>query len=195
MFAAKTAGFPFLTTATAAAAGLLCWTMLEWFRDSKPTAVGGATGAVAGLVGITPAAGFVYVGHALVIGALAALGAFIAVRIKASARFDDSLDTFMVHGVGGTIGCLLTGIFAVPALVPAEFFPKSAEILAKGGNFAMFVAQLQGVIFTYVWIGISTAVILLIIKATVGLRVTPDEEERGLDFVAHGEEAYDPMTN
>jgi Amt family ammonium transporter len=195
MFAAKTAGFPFLTTATAASAGLLTWTMLEWFLDGKPTAVGGATGAVAGLVGITPAAGFVYVGHSLFIGALAALGALIAVRIKAASRFDDSLDTFMVHGVGGTIGCLLTGIFAVPALVPAEYFPKSAEILAKGGNFAMFLAQLQGVLFTYLWIGISTAVILLIIKATVGLRVTPEEEERGLDFVAHGEEAYDPMTN
>jgi Amt family ammonium transporter len=101
----------------------------------------------------------------------------------------------MVHGVGGTIGCLLTGVFAAPVLVPAEYFPRSAEILASGGNFAMFLAQLQGVIFSYLWIGIFTAIILLIIKATVGLRVTPDEEERGLDFVAHGEEAYDPMTN
>jgi len=195
MFAAKTAGFPFLTTAMSAAAGILAWTMLEWFLDGKPTTVGAATGAVAGLVGITPAAGFVYVGHSLVIGALAALGGLIAVRIKAATSFDDSLDTFMVHGVGGTIGCLLTGIFAVPALVPPEFFPKSAEILAKGGHFAMFIAQLQGVLFTYLWIGIATAVILLIIKATVGLRVTPEQEERGLDSVAHGEEAYDPMTN
>jgi Amt family ammonium transporter len=195
MFAAKTAGLPFLTTATSGCAGLLTWCMMEWFLDGKPTAVGGATGAVAGLVGITPAAGFVYIGPALVIGALASLGGLIAVRIKAASRFDDSLDTFMIHGVGGTIGCLLTGVFASPVLVPAEYFPRSAEILAAGGNFAMFVAQLKGVLFTYLWIGVATAVILLIIKATVGLRVTPEEEERGLDFVAHGEEAYDPMTN
>jgi Amt family ammonium transporter len=195
MFAAKTAGLPTLVTAVAGCAGLLAWCIAEWFLDGKPTTVGAATGAVAGLVGITPAAGFVYLGPALIIGALASLGALTAVRIKAASRFDDSLDTFMVHGVGGTIGCLLTGVFAAPVLVPAEYFPRSAEILASGGNFAMFLAQLQGVIFSYLWIGVFTAIILLIIKATVGLRVTPEEEERGLDFVAHGEEAYDPMTN
>lgn len=192
-FAAKGAGLSFLTTTASASAALLTWCMIEWFVDGKPTAVGAATGAVAGLVGITPAAGFVYMGPALVIGAATAAACLIAVRIKASIKFDDSLDAFMVHGIGGTVGALLTGLLAAPALVPADYFPKSAEILAKGGNIAMLGAQFQAVVFTYGFVGIATLVILLIVKATVGLRVSELDEERGLDFVAHGEEAYDPM--
>ena len=100
----------------------------------------------------------------------------------------------MVHGVGGTVGALLTGVFAVSALVPADYFPVSAELLSKGGNAALFGAQVKAVLITYGFVGIGTAVILWIVGATVGLRVTPEEEERGMDFVAHGEEAYDPMT-
>ena len=192
-FAAKGAGLSFLTTTASASAALLTWCMIEWFVDGKPTAVGAATGAVAGLVGITPAAGFVYMGPALVIGAASAAACLIAVRIKAAIKFDDSLDAFMVHGIGGTVGALLTGLLAAPALVPADYFPKSAEILAKGGNIAMLGAQFQAVVFTYGFVGIATLVILLIVKATVGLRVSQQDEERGLDFVAHGEEAYDPM--
>ncbi|MEY3757381.1 MAG: hypothetical protein RLZZ263_535 [Cyanobacteriota bacterium] len=192
-FAAKGAGLSFLTTTAAASAALLTWCLIEWFVDGKPTAVGAATGAVAGLVGITPAAGFVYMGPALVIGAATATACLIAVRIKASIKFDDSLDAFMVHGVGGTVGALLTGLLAAPALVPADYFPKSAEILAKGGNIAMLGAQFKAVLLTYGFVGIGTLVILLIVKATVGLRVSQQDEERGLDFVAHGEEAYDPM--
>jgi len=192
-FAAKGAGLSFLTTTASASAALLTWCMIEWFVDGKPTAVGAATGAVAGLVGITPAAGFVYMGPALVIGAASATACLIAVRIKAAIKFDDSLDAFMVHGIGGTVGALLTGLLAAPALVPADYFPKSAEILAKGGNIAMLGAQFQAVVFTYGFVGIATLIILLIVKATVGLRVSEQDEERGLDFVAHGEEAYDPM--
>lgn len=192
-FAAKGAGLSFLTTTASASAALLTWCMIEWFVDGKPTAVGAATGAVAGLVGITPAAGFVYMGPALVIGAASATACLISVRIKAAIKFDDSLDAFMVHGIGGTVGALLTGLLAAPALVPADYFPKSAEILAKGGNIAMLGAQFQAVVFTYGFVGIATLVILLIVKATVGLRVSELDEERGLDFVAHGEEAYDPM--
>ena len=192
-FAAKGAGLSFLTTTASASAALLTWCMIEWFVDGKPTAVGAATGAVAGLVAITPAAGFVYMGPALVIGAVAATACLIAVRVKAAIKFDDSLDAFMVHGIGGTVGALLTGLLAAPALVPADYFPKSAEILAKGGNIAMLGAQFQAVVFTYGFVGIATLVILLIVKATVGLRVSEQDEERGLDFVAHGEEAYDPM--
>ncbi|MFN6356519.1 MAG: ammonium transporter [Cyanobacteriota bacterium] len=195
MFASKTAGYPFLTTSTSASAGLLAWCLLEWFKDGKPTAVGAATGAVAGLVGITPAAGFVYIGPSIIIGALTALACFIAVRVKAAIKFDDSLDTFMVHGVGGTLGALLTGIFASKTLVPADYFPLSAEIMEKSGNFGMFIAQLKAVLFSYGFVAIATALILLILKAFMPLRVTAEEEDRGLDFVAHGEEAYDPMTN
>ena len=193
MFAAKTAGFPFATTTAAASAAMLTWCLIEWFKDGKPTAVGAATGAVAGLVGITPAAGFVYMGPALAIGALTTVACFIAVQIKAAIKFDDSLDTFMVHGVGGTTGALLTGLFAVPALVPADYFPVSAELMSKGGNIALFGAQVKAVLVTYGFVGIGTAIILWIVGAVVGLRVTPEQEERGLDFVAHGEEAYDPM--
>lgn len=194
MFAAKTAGFPFATTTAAASAALLTWCMIEWFKDGKPTAVGAATGAVAGLVGITPAAGFVYMPQALLIGAITASACFLAVQIKAAIRFDDSLDAFMVHGVGGTIGALLTGLLAAPALVPADYFPKSAEIIKAGGNLALFVAQFKAVIFSYGFVALGTAIILFIVKAVVGLRVSREDEERGLDFVAHGEEAYDPMT-
>ncbi len=195
MFASKTAGYPFLTTTTSASAGLLAWCLLEWFKDGKPTAVGAATGAVAGLVGITPAAGFVYIGPSILIGALTALACFISVRIKSAIQFDDSLDTFMVHGVGGTLGALLTGIFASKVLVPEDYFPLSAKILNEGGNVALFIAQLKAVLFSYGFVAVGTALILFLLKAFMPLRVTPEEEERGLDYVAHGEEAYDPMTN
>jgi Amt family ammonium transporter len=141
-----------------------------------------------------PAAGFVTIGNSILIGALTTVACFIAVQIKSKIQFDDSLDTFMVHGVGGTVGALLTGALAVPALVPADYFPLSAKILEESGNMGMFMAQLKAVLVTYGFVGIGTAVIIWIVGATVGLRVTPEDEERGLDFVAHGEEAYDPMT-
>jgi Amt family ammonium transporter len=193
-FAAKGAGFSFLATTLSASAAMLTWCLIEWFRDGKPTAVGAATGAVAGLVGITPAAGFVYMPQALIIGIATSAACYIAVQVKAAIKFDDSLDAYAVHGVGGTVGALLTGLLAVPALVPADYFPKSAEILANGGNAALFVAHIKAVLISYGFVGIGTAIILWIVGAVVGLRVTPAEEERGLDFVAHGEEAYDPMT-
>ena len=193
-FAAKGAGLSFLTTTASASAAMLAWCLIEWFKDGKPTAVGAATGAVAGLVGITPAAGFVYMPQALLIGAASAAACYIAVQVKSSIKLDDSLDAFMVHGIGGTVGALLTGALAVPALVPADYFPKSAEILAAGGNAALCIAQLKAVLITYGFVGLGTAIILWVVGAVVGLRVTPEDEERGLDFVAHGEEAYDPMT-
>jgi len=193
-FAAKGAGFSFLTTTLSASAALLTWCLIEWFRDGKPTAVGAATGAVAGLVGITPAAGFVYMPQAMLIGAATSACCYIAVQIKAAIRFDDSLDAYAVHGVGGTVGALLTGLLAVPALVPADYFPKAAQLLEQGGNGALFLAHLKVVLISYGFVGAGTAIILWIVGSVVGLRVTPEEEERGLDYVAHGEEAYDPMT-
>ena len=167
----------------------------QWFKDGKSNAVGAATGVVAGLVGITPAAGFVYMENSILIGIITAVACFVAVRVKAAIQFDDSLDTFMVHGVGGTVGALLTGVLASKALVPADYFPLSAKILEESGNFGLFIAQLKAVIFSYGFVALGTAVILGILGALMPLRVTPEEEERGLDFVAHGEEAYDPMTN
>ncbi len=195
MFASKTAGYPFLTTSTAASAGMLTWCLIEWFKDGKPTAVGAATGAIAGLVGITPGAGFVYMGASLLIGALSAVACTIAVRVKSAIQFDDSLDTFMLHGVGGTVGALLTGIFAVKALVPADYFPLSAKIMEEGGNAGLFMAQLKAVLITYGFVALGTALILWVLGLFMKLRVSAEDEDRGLDFVAHGEEAYDPMTN
>jgi Amt family ammonium transporter len=194
MFAAKTAGFPFLTTTFSASTALLTWCLIEWFRDGKPTAVGAATGAVAGLVGITPAAGFVYMPQAMLIGAATSACCYIAVQIKAAIRFDDSLDAYAVHGVGGTVGALLTGLLAVPALVPADYFPKAAQLLEQGGNSALFLAHLKVVLISYGFVGAGTAIILWVVGSVCGLRVSPEDEERGLDYVAHGEEAYDPMT-
>lgn len=194
-FAASAAGLSFLTTTTSASAALLSFCLIEWFKDGKPTAVVAATGAVAGLVGITPAAGFVYMGHALLIGALTYIACFIAIRVKVAIVFDDALDTFMVHGVGGTVGALLTGLLAAPALVPADYFPLSSEILKTGGNWGLFVAQFKAVIITYGFVGLGTAMILVILGRFMSLRVSPADEDRGLDFIAHGEEAYDPMMN
>lgn len=195
-FAASAAGLSFLTTTTtSASAALLTFCLIEWFKDGKPTAVGAATGAVAGLVGITPAAGFVYMGQALLIGALTSIACFIAIHVKVAIVFDDALDTFMVHGVGGTVGAVLTGLLAAPALVPADNFPLSAEILTTGGNWGLFVAQFKAVIITYGFVGLGTASILVILGRFISLRVSPADEDRGLDFIAHGEEAYDPMMN
>jgi Amt family ammonium transporter len=101
----------------------------------------------------------------------------------------------MVHGVGGTIGALLTGILASKALVSADYFPLSAKIMEEGGNFGLFLAQLKAVLFSYGFVGLGTALILWFLKLFMPLRVKASEEERGLDYVAHGEEAYDPMTN
>ncbi|MFM7676268.1 MAG: ammonium transporter [Synechococcus sp.] len=193
-FAAKGAGLRFLTTTLSASGALLTWCLIEWFRDGHPTAVGAATGAVAGLVGITPAAGFVYLPQALLIGVATAAACYTAVQIKAAIRFDDSLDAYAVHGVGGTVGALLTGLLAAPALVPADYFPLSAQILATSGNGGLFLAHLQAVLITYGFVGLGTAVILLVLGRFMPLRVSAEQEERGLDINQHGEEAYDPMT-
>jgi Amt family ammonium transporter len=194
-FAAKGAGLSFATTTLSASAALLTWCLIEWFKHGKPTAVGAATGAVAVLVGITPAAGFVYMPQALLIGAVTAACCFLAIQVKSAIKFDDSLDAFMVHGVGGTVGALLTGILAAKALVPADYFPKSAELLASGGNMALFIAHVKAVLISYGFVGIGTAVILWIVSLFCPLRASQQDEERGMDFTAHGEEAYDPMTN
>jgi Amt family ammonium transporter len=101
----------------------------------------------------------------------------------------------MVHGVGGTVGALLTGIFATASMVPEDYFPLSAKIMKESGNVGLFFAQLKAVLFSYAFVGIMTAVIVWVLSAIIGSRVTPASEDRGLYFVAHGEEAYDPMTN
>jgi Amt family ammonium transporter len=175
----------FVSTTTAASAAALMWVILEWVLRGKPTAVGIATGAVAGLVGITPAAGFVTPVAALLIGAVTTTVCFFAVSYKAKIQFDDSLDTFPVHGVGGTTGALLTGIFATKTVNSA-----GADGLLYG-NPGQLLTQIEAVVITYVVAAIGTFIILKGLQAVFGtLRVEDEAEYRGVDINEHGEEGY-----
>jgi ammonium transporter, Amt family len=177
----------FVNTNTAAAAAALVWILLEWILRGKPSAVGIATGAVAGLVGITPAAGFVNIIGALLIGAITSTCCFFAVNLKSKLKFDDSLDTFPVHGVGGTVGALLTGIFATKTVNSA-----GADGVLFGAP-GQIVTQIIAIAITYVIAGVGTFIILKILDATIGLRVKTEEEFQGLDINEHGEEGYNDL--
>lgn len=174
----------FVTTSTSASSAALMWVILEWVLRGKPTAVGIATGAVAGLVGITPAAGFVNPLAAILIGAITTTACFFAISFKAKMGFDDSLDTYPVHGVGGTVGALLTGIFASKAINPG-----GADGLLFG-NPGQFLTQIIAVLITYALAGIGTFAILKVLDATIGLRPSEERETQGMDINEHGEEAY-----
>jgi Amt family ammonium transporter len=174
----------FVTTNTSAAAGALMWLILEATLRGKPTAVGAATGAVAGLVGITPAAGFVTPVAAILIGFITSVVCFFAVSYKHKLQIDDALDTYPVHGVGGTIGAILTAIFA------------TTEVNAGGkdgvlrSNFGELFVELGAIALAYIIAAVGTWIILKIIAATVGLRVPDQTEDQGLDINEHGEEGY-----
>ena len=182
------AELPFTTTHVAAASGLVAWSLVETFRDGKPTAVGMATGAVAGLVGITPAAGFVTIGSGMAIGAITALLCYASVQIKVKLRFDDSLDTYAVHGVGGTVGALLTGAFASAELIAAH---PAGKVLAEQGRAALVLGQLQAVLVAYGLAALGTLLIAAVLRGLgVQFRVSEDAENLGVDVAEHGEEAY-----
>lgn len=174
----------FVATNSGAAAAGLMWIILEWVLTGKPTAVGLATGAVAGLVGITPAAGFVTPVSALLIGAITATCCFYAIRIKNKLGIDDALDTFPVHGVGGTVGAILTGFFATKSVNAA-----GADGLLYGDP-SQVLKQIAGVVIAYAIAGIGTFVLLKIVQALVGLRVTAEVETIGLDPTEHQEIGY-----
>ncbi|UIE36629.1 ammonium transporter [Leptodesmis sichuanensis] len=171
------------TTVSTSAAGL-AWMLVEWFTKGKPTAVGIGSGFVAGLVGITPAAGFVTPLAAIVIGIVTSLCCFAAVNIKATLQFDDSLDTFPIHGVGGTVGAILTGIFATKVVNGL-----GADGLLSG-NPVQVLIQIVAVLIAYVIAAVGTFVILKLVGLFTDLRVKPQFEEEGLDIHEHGEEAY-----
>jgi Amt family ammonium transporter len=182
------AEIPFTTTHVAAAAGLVAWSLMETWRDGKPTAVGMATGAVAGLVGVTPAAGFVTIGSAMAIGAITAVLCYGSVQVKVKLRFDDSLDTYAVHGVGGTAGALLTGLFANAELISSH---PAGQVLAEQGRGALVLGQLQAVLVAYGLAAIGTFLIAGVLRALgVQFRVSEDAENLGVDVAEHGEEAY-----
>jgi ammonium transporter, Amt family len=184
----------FGTTQISAAAAALMWVILEWVLRGKPTAVGIATGAVAGLVGITPAAGFVKPVAAILIGLITSTACFFAVSLKAKLQFDDALDTYPVHGVGGTVGAILTGVFATRDVNPILGKDAAGNALAVGlidGNGGQIVTQILAVLLTYVMAGAGTFVILKVLQAIFGtIRVKEEAEYQGLDINEHGEEGY-----
>jgi ammonium transporter, Amt family len=174
----------FVATAVATAAGGLTWLVVEWVLRGKPTAVGIASGFLAGLVGITPAAGFVTPIGALLIGSITAVCCFFAVSLRAKLQFDDSLDTYSIHGVGGTIGAILTGVFCTKVV------NSLGDDGLLFGNPLQVWEQLEGVLLTYVFAAVGTFVILKVLGAIMDLRVNPEIEEQGLDVSEHGEEGY-----
>jgi Amt family ammonium transporter len=180
----------FVNTHFAAAAAALGWTAAEWIHNGKPTALGAISGCVAGLVAITPASGFVQPFAALAIGLFAgAFCSFMVFEVKSRLGYDDSLDAFGVHGAGGTIGALLTGLFATRAINAA--FGKDAPTGAIDGHWGQILNQLTGVGIAWGISIVGTLVLLFVVDKVIGLRVSPEQEWEGLDLSQHGEEGYD----
>ncbi len=183
----------FVATHFASAAAAIGWAAAEWLRNGKPSVLGGISGAVAGLVAITPASGFVKPMPALLIGLIAGVFCYgMVAKVKAKFGYDDSLDAFGVHGAGGTLGAVLTGIFAASAVNPI-FKDAQGNVRASGlleGNFAQVFYQLVGVAISWAIAIVGTLLILKLVDATIGLRVSEEEEVQGLDLSQHGEEGY-----
>src|SRR4051812_2964683 len=181
--ASPVAGLAFVTTMLAPAATLVVWTFLDGIRSGKPTAVGAATAIVVGLVAITPAAGFISPMSAIALGAIAAIPSYIGLVVRARTSLDDSLDVVAAHGLGGTVGALLTGVFA----------QKSLNGVQDGllfGNPGQMIAQGAAVLAAIVYSGVVSFVLLKIIGLVIPLRATDEDEMTGLDISQHGEEAY-----
>jgi len=181
----------FINTNTAAAAATLGWMAAEWLRSGKPTVLGAASGAVAGLVCITPAAGFVTPMASIVMGIAGGVVCQLAVSLKPSFGYDDALDVVGVHMVGGTLGALLTGVFATKAVnsaVPTLSLGLDGGLLY--GYPGMMMKQFIAVAATYIFCGVGTLAILVIINAITPLRATADDERMGLDLSQHSEQAY-----
>ncbi len=177
------AGMAMAVTQIATAAAALGWMFAEWITRGKPTVLGVISGAVAGLVAITPASGFVLPGASIVIGVAAGVGCYwTASYMKHMLGYDDSLDCFGVHGIGGIIGALLTGVFAYGPLSATDAAPAGTV-----GGIAQLIIQAKAVCVTLIWSGVLSFVLLKIIDWTIGLRVTQDEELEGLDMTLHGE--------
>jgi Amt family ammonium transporter len=178
------AALAFVNTNSAAASAVLTWAVLDSVRTGKITAVGAATGAVVGLVGITPAAGFVTAPAALAIGVLSVFISYFAIQLRSRSRLDDSLDVFSCHGLAGMGGALLTGVFATKLANPGG----NDGLLA--GNAGQMLVQLYAVLAAVVIAAVGTIIILAIVRATFGTRARIADEMSGLDLSEHGEEAY-----
>ena len=178
------AGAAFINTNTATAVAAISWMVVEWMHSGKPTVLGLASGAVGGLVAITPAAGFVNISGAIIIGIAAGVIPFFAVaKMKPMFGYDDTLDAFGIHGVGGTIGAILTGVFADPAI------NEAGKGLLYGNPIQVWI-QIKAVAVTLLYSGVMTFILFMVIKAVVGIRADAEEEYVGLDESQHGEKAY-----
>jgi ammonium transporter, Amt family len=183
----------FVATHFGTAGAVVGWLLAEWIRNGKPSALGAISGAVAGLVAITPAAGFVAPMPALIIGFIAGLICyFMVTKVKSLFGYDDSLDAFGVHGAGGTVGALLTGIFASQAVNP--IFGAGKAVGAVDGHWAQVGNQLVGILTAWALALIGTVVLLKVTDVLVGVRVNEDHEIEGLDITQHGEEGYNLET-
>jgi Amt family ammonium transporter len=180
------AGMAMAVTQIATAAAALGWMFAEWATKGKPSVLGAISGAVAGLVAITPASGFVLPGPSIVIGVAAGVICFFAATsLKHAFGYDDSLDTFGVHGIGGIVGALLTGVFAYGPLSATDANPAGTV-----GGLSQLKLQAIGVCSTLIYSGIMTFIILKVVQAVMGLRVSQEEEREGLDIVLHGEQVF-----
>jgi Amt family ammonium transporter len=181
--ASPIAGLAFVTTMLAPAGTLVVWTFLDAMRNGKPTAVGAATAIVVGLVAVTPAAGFISPMNALILGGIAAVPSYFALQLRAKTSLDDSLDVVAAHGVGGTMGALLTGVFAdksLNGLFDGALFGNPNQVLIQGA------AVLTAIVYS----GVVSFILLKVIGMVIPLRATTTEETEGIDISAHGEEAY-----
>jgi Amt family ammonium transporter len=175
----------FLNTDIAASFATVAWVIIEWARERKPKFVGLLTGSIAGLATITPCAGFVPLWAAALIGTLAGIVCYLAVQLKNKMKWDDALDVWGVHGVGGVLGSILLGVFATKAINPA-----GADGMLYGGT-SFFFKQLIAVIIASAYAFIFTYIMLAAINLLTRVRVSEDEEKEGLDSALHGEKAYD----
>jgi Amt family ammonium transporter len=185
------AALAMVNTWMATACATLSWMLVEWMLKGKPSMLGAASGAVAGLVAITPAAGFVGVAGAIVIGLLAGVVCLWGVNgLKRMLGADDSLDVFGVHGVGGILGALLTGVFCDPSLGGSGVYDYVANAVGEYDMAAQIVSQLWGVGTAIVWSGVASLIAFKLVDMLIGLRVPEEEEREGLDITSHGETAY-----
>jgi Amt family ammonium transporter len=175
----------FMVTHLAAAAGLLGWLIPEKLQHGKPTTLGAASGAVAGLVAITPASGYVDAVPAMIIGLSAGIACYFGIKLKDRLKLDDALDVVGIHGVGGTLGALMTGIFASTAVNAA-----GANGLLYGGGFALLGKQVVGILVAWVFSFVVSFAIIKLIDVVMGARVDAEAEESGLDLAEHAEAGY-----
>jgi Amt family ammonium transporter len=191
--AGKLATSAFAATHFSASAAALSWAFCEWWQKGRPSVLGVASGMVAGLATITPASGFVSIPAALVIGLAAGAACYFAVtHLKSRFGYDDSLVVFGVHGVGSTLGMLMLGFLASTLINPAVAvtWKQNGQLVSLAGGAGQFVNQFKGVAFTMLFAGTATFVILKVVNALVGLRVSEEDETLGLDLTQHGESAY-----